>query len=153
MNKWTYIKNNSDIKEFSNYFYDTCLKELWYESGMYVDNNLSMQPVNDKTNLHIIFQSQSKIENVIEVVFEKVDAFCVNPTNADYDGIINGICMVLKDNKMVWFDQENFYDDYRKLYDCATWVRACNVRYRFLENSLGKDSIYKMYNKIFRSNE
>lgn len=133
MDKWIYVKNDLDIKEFSNYFYDACIKELWYESGMYVDNNHSMQPINNKRNLHIIFQNQSKTKNVIEVVFEKVDAFCINPKDMDYDGVINGIYMILKDKKLIWFDEENYFDDYRKLYDYATWIKASNVKYRFLE--------------------
>lgn len=153
MNKWIYVKNDLDVKEFSNYFYDACLKELWYESGMYVDCSHSMQPVNNKRNLHIIFQNQSKIKNVIEVVFEQVDTFCINPKDMDYDGVINGIYMILKDEKIIWFDVENYFDDYRKLYDYATWVKASNVKYRFLDSSLGEDSIYIIDNRIFRSND
>lgn len=34
MDKWIYVKNDLDIKEFSNYFYDACIKELWYESNV-----------------------------------------------------------------------------------------------------------------------
>lgn len=145
MENWKYVKNDLDIKEFSNYFYDACLKELWYESGMYVDENLTMQPINKKRNLHIIFQNQYKENNVMEVVFKQVDEFSLKPqNNNNYDDIINGIYMCFEEDKLVWFGSDYYEKNYKELYNNCSYVRSKEVKYRFLENILGNNSFYKI---------
>ena len=47
---WNQIKNNDDIAEFMGklaYFHDSCLKELKYVSGAYIEEHY-MQPINKK---------------------------------------------------------------------------------------------------------
>jgi hypothetical protein len=48
---WNEINTAKDIEIFMEtygYFHDSCLKEIRYLSGAYVNSNLSMYPVNHK---------------------------------------------------------------------------------------------------------
>ena len=48
---WKEIKTNGDIQSFMDLvccFHDGCIKEMHYLSGAYVDEGLSMYPLNDK---------------------------------------------------------------------------------------------------------
>ena len=47
---WNEIINNKTLKEFNeklSYFHDSCIKEIHYLSGAYVDERLDMYPIND----------------------------------------------------------------------------------------------------------
>ena len=51
---WHEIFNQDDFVLFnklSNYFHDSCIKELRYVSGAYVDRDYSMYPLNDKNTV------------------------------------------------------------------------------------------------------
>ena len=53
---WNQIKNNDDVADFMGklaYFLDSCLKELKYVSGAYIEEHY-MQPINKKRTLNII---------------------------------------------------------------------------------------------------
>jgi len=150
MNKkeWIKIKNDNDIAQFMElygFFHDSCIKEIKYISGMYVDNKLSMYPLNSKRDLSIIFQRQWKDPSTIEVIFEKIESLHLNPANEDYDGIIFNAYMCFENNKIVWFDCNDFEnDDYEMMYNYSniTWVSASSIKYRIAENYLGKADIY-----------
>lgn len=50
-------------------FHDSCLKEMKYISGAYVDEELSMLPVNSKRMLSVIIQRQFENPSAIELQF------------------------------------------------------------------------------------
>lgn len=50
-------------------FHDSCLKELKYISGAYVNDELSMLPVNNQRVLSMIIQRQFKNPSVVEMQF------------------------------------------------------------------------------------
>ena len=57
--------NNNDIEKFMKricYFHDSCIKELKYLSGAFVDEDLAMYPVNDRRILKVAIQRQ--FENI-----------------------------------------------------------------------------------------
>ena len=70
---WYEINNNSDIISFMNkiyYFHDSCIKEIKYLSGAYVDEKLSMYPINDRRILKVIIQRQFEDNSMIEMEFK-----------------------------------------------------------------------------------
>lgn len=150
MSEYKYLTNENDIENFMKlygYFHDSCIKELKYESGMYVNSNLSMQPINDKRNLNIIFQRQFSTFSTIEMVFEGLVCLHLNPSSSDMDGIINSAYMCIKDGEVLWLDSDNFNKeiDSKELNKLSniTWIKAENVKYRIMDNYLGEDQIYK----------
>ena len=49
---WNEINNDKDLNSFMDMhygFHDSCVKELKYISGAYVDENLSMHPIKNKS--------------------------------------------------------------------------------------------------------
>ncbi|WP_346929606.1 hypothetical protein [Clostridium sp.] len=146
-NTWTEIRNQEDIDKLMydfGGFHDGCLKELRYLSGEYVNKDLSMYPLNSERNIYTIFQRQWKNPSVIEMVFEGVECMTLNPRNEDYDGIIYGAYMVIQDGRFIWFDCDDFKDDYRELYkyNDVTWIKAETVKWRVVDNYLGDEDVF-----------
>ncbi|MGN1410526.1 MAG: hypothetical protein ACI4XJ_10180 [Eubacteriales bacterium] len=60
---WIRIENENDIEDFlgqCNYFHDSCIEEMYYRSGAFVDKNLNMRAVNLTNELTVRFNSQNK---------------------------------------------------------------------------------------------
>ena len=58
---WYEVKNAKDAMEFLNrmgFFHDSCIKEMKYYSGAFVNEDLSMHPTNDCRTLSVIIQRQ-----------------------------------------------------------------------------------------------
>ncbi|MCL2354782.1 MAG: hypothetical protein FWC68_02680 [Oscillospiraceae bacterium] len=148
--EWIEIKNNEDIESLMKLyggFHDGCIKEIRYISGMCVGENLSMNPINNKRDVYILFQRQFKDPSTIEMLFEKIDCLYLNPRSEQYDGIIYDAYMCFEDDKVVWFDDDYFEEEeegYKAMYDNSntTWIRADRVKYRIVECCLGDEEVY-----------
>lgn len=56
---WNELYTQQQIDEFMREihgFHDSCIKEMKYSSGAYVETNLSMSPVNTKRTLTVLIQ-------------------------------------------------------------------------------------------------
>lgn len=141
-----YIKINSDkdieiLMNKFNGFHDSCLKELRYYSGSYVDNDGGMYPFNSIRCITIIFQSQNADIRAIEMKFEKIEKLNLFPQNEEYDSIIYGASIKKIDNIFYWSEWENFrFEDLDK--EEGTWLSAQKISWRPLENALGEKRIY-----------
>lgn len=51
-------------------FHDSCVKEMSYISGAYVDDSLSMYPLNDRRILRVVIQRQFDENSMIEMEFQ-----------------------------------------------------------------------------------
>ena len=107
MNNLNEIKTNEDIEKFKKFFYDACIKSLEYETGMYVDENSIMHPVNYKRRLTVIFQNQQSINNTICVIFDGLIELILNPNDIKYDDIINGVNVYFEENYIVWDNEKD----------------------------------------------
>ena len=70
MHKWNEITDENSLKEFMervSFFHDSCIKEMHYLSGAYVNENLDMYPVNDRRILRVIIQRQYEEDSMIEI--------------------------------------------------------------------------------------
>lgn len=69
---WKEILNEDDVNdllESVNFFHDSCIKELKYYSGAFVDDKLLMYPVNDQRRLIVAFQQQSEDHSLVLLEF------------------------------------------------------------------------------------
>lgn len=144
---WFEIKNKEDIEHLmSEYggFHDGCLKELRYISGEYVGKDLRMYPLNSLRNLYVIFQRQWENPSTIEMLFEELECLTLKPVGEDYTGDIFGAYMTIENNCLVWFDSDDFKDDYKELYEYSdvTWIKARRVKWRVAEECIGNAEIY-----------
>ena len=140
------IKQDSDIEKLMQefgWFHDSCIKELQYCSGGYVDENGAMYPLNSSRCVKIIFQSQNANTRVIEMKFEKIQKLNLAPQNEEYDCIIYAASLKKIGNLYYWGDWENLsIEDLKK--ENRTWISAQKVGWRSLKNAFGSQEIYKM---------
>ena len=141
---WNEILNDRDLKGFMEtvrYFHDSCIKEMRYISGAYVDNELAMYPVNDKRLLNIIIQRQFEDIPMIEMQFVGLKCLKLFPIDEEYTCEILDSTMILKDNYIYWCDygdvSENDFVDYE-----GTFVCAAKLRWRSIENRMGQEDFY-----------
>ena len=150
MNKeWTQIENQQDIDNLMDAFdcfHDSCLKELKYISGMYVEKeSKGMAAVNDKREVHVIIQRQWA-PYVLEMIFEKIVCMGLKPQDDDYDGVIYDAHITKENGYWVWFDSTDFKDDYREMYNYSnvTFIKAKKIKWRFNDELLGEDDFFVM---------
>lgn len=78
--EWKKIMTESDINEFMNLFdnfHDSCIKEISYSSGTYVDDDFSMI-MNVEPTAKIVIQRQSEFMTSIEFLLEGVTKLHIN---------------------------------------------------------------------------
>lgn len=141
---WNEIIDKKDIQNFMNkvgFFHDSCIKEMRYYSGAYVDDDLAMYPINDKRILNVIIQRQFEELSMIELQFIGLKYLNLFPTDEEYTCEILDSTMFLKDDRIYWCDcgdiSENDFMDYE-----GTFVCASKLRWRSIENRMGQDDFY-----------
>lgn len=110
---WNEIINNKTLKEFNeklSYFHDSCIKEIHYLSGAYVDERLDMYPINDCRILRVIIQCQNEKESMIEMEFQDLKYLKLFPTDPHYTCEILDSTILLKDDSIIWCDCANGKD-------------------------------------------
>ena len=139
--KYEIIKDNNDIKHFMskfNYFHDSCIKEMKYVSGSYVDEERAMYPFDDNNYLIIVFQSQIAEKAIIELRFDKIGRLNLKPREEGYDSIIFEASLIKHGNLYYWSEWENFDPDVDND-SIGIWVSAKSVSWRHLDKSLMGD--------------
>lgn len=141
---WNEVLDKNDLQCFMNEigcFHDSCIKEMRYLSGAYVDDDLAMHPVNDKRILNVIIQHQFEDLSMIEMQFVGLKCLKLFPINEEYTCEILDSTMLLKDDCICWCDcgdiSENDFADYE-----GTFVCALKLRWRSIENRMGQDDFY-----------
>lgn len=141
---WEIIRTNDEVLEFMEnvgYFHDSCIKELSYISGAFVDENYSMHPLNDRRILRIVIQRQDEENSMIEMEFQGLKHLNLFPVNEDYTCEILDSTMIMKDGNIYWCDcgnlSESDLDDYT-----GTLICASGIRWRSIENHMGGKEFY-----------
>ena len=129
--KYFSINNKKDIEKLMeeySYFHDSCIIKISYESGAYVNEDLSMNLINDKRILKVVFQRQENPRN-LEIKFNKLIKLNLAPESEDYDCIILGATMEIKDGNIYGINEENVPIDRIDNYMHYTWVIAKEGEY------------------------
>ena len=141
---WKIISTNDEILMFMKkicYFHDSCIKEISYISGAYVDENLSMYPLNNRRVLRVAIQRQSEKDSMIEMEFQGLKHLALNPFDENYTCEILGSTMIIKDGDIYWCDSGNLseadLDDYT-----GTLICASELKWRSVKNHMGKKEFY-----------
>lgn len=142
---WKEINNDYDLENFMNkiyFFHDSCIKEMKYLSGAYVNEELGMYPVNDRRILKIILQRQFADISMIEMEFEGLKCLKLFPADDRYTCEILDSTMILKDDCVYWCDcgglSEADLDNYS-----GTMICASKFRWRSIENCMGQKEFYR----------
>ena len=129
------------VFESMYHFHDSCIKEIKYVSGAYVDTDLGMYPINDKRKLSIIVQRQFQENSMIEIEFEGLIRANIVPVNPSHTCEILDSKMFLTNNSIVWCDSEYVTEDNYFDYD-GMLICAERMKWREVTGFLGKDDYY-----------
>ena len=142
---WNEIISEHDLSDFLSrfgYFHDSCIKEIKYISGAYVNEDLSMYPINSQRTVKIIFQRQYSNPSVIEMEFIGLSQLSLFPPDDNYTCEIVDATMIRHDDRIYWCDcgglSEMDLNDYR-----GTLICSSKVRWRTADEYIGKKEIYK----------
>ena len=141
---WETISSSDEISQFMERvydFHDSCVKEISYISGAYVNDSLSMHPLNDRRILRVIIQRQFGENSMIELEFQGLKYLRLFPVDPYYTCEILDSTMLLKDGDIYWCDcgdvTEDDLDDYK-----GTLICASKLRWRSIEDYMGEKTFY-----------
>lgn len=141
---WNKIANEKDLNRFMDTmcgFHDSCLKEIKYISGAYVNEDLSMFPVNDRRILSMIVQRQAENQSVIELQFEGLRYLRLFPSDENYTCEILDATMILKGDRIYWCDCGGLLEKDIESYT-GTAICASKLRWRAVDEYIGPKEIY-----------
>lgn len=141
---WYNIKSNRDLINFMDAvcsFHDSCIKEMKYVSGAYVDDDLSMYPVNNTRILKVIIQRQFQDNSIIEMEFSGLKYLHLLPLDDRFTCEILDSTMILKDDRIYWCDCGGLLEPDLKNYD-GTLICASKLRWRPIDKCMGKEEYY-----------
>lgn len=143
---WNEIVNEEELNNFMSDmygFHDSCLKEIKYISGAYVNEKLKMHPINSQRILNVIIQRQFENSSVIEMQFMGLKYLKLSPNDENYTCEILDATMILKENCVYWCDRGGLSEKDMESYT-GTVICASKVRWRTLNEYIGAAEIYIM---------
>lgn len=141
---WNEITTEKELNSFLDvvcYFHDSCLKEIKYISGAYVDEKLSMSAVNNQRILNMIVQRQFKNPSVVEMQFVGLKYLKLFPSDENYTCEILDATMILKEDCIYWCDCGGLSEKDIEGYT-GTTICASKVRWRPADEYIGAKEIY-----------
>lgn len=139
---WNNIKSKEDLDNLNNLFgnfHDSCLKEMCFSTGGYVENDLSIYAYSNPI-ARFLFQRQWKEPSVIEIEFSNVLQINIKPEGENnFIDIINAH-IYLSDGIFFWSAKD--YEMKEEGKDEYTWIEAKNVCWRVRDELIGKDMVY-----------
>lgn len=141
---WNEITDNNDLMKFMetiSFFHDSCIKEMKYISGAYVNDNLSMYPVNDDRTLNVIIQRQYSDISMFELEFQGLKYLKLFPVDNQYTCEILDATVILKNDCIYWCDCGDLSEDDLDSY-CGTVICASKLRWRQINDCMGKNRFF-----------
>lgn len=141
---WETVSTNDEILKFMERvcgFHDSCIKEMSYVSGAYVDVNLSMFPLNNRRVLRVLIQRQYEKDSMIEMEFQGLKYAKLFPADENYTCEISDSTMLIKDGNIYWCDCGNVSESNLEDYT-GTLICASKLKWRSIENHLGENEFY-----------
>lgn len=141
---WHEITSNTDITKFMDKicsFHDSCIKEMKYLSGAYVDENLSMYPVNDLRILRVIIQRQYSDDSMVELEFSGLKFLRLFPCDDEYTCEILDSTMIMHDDNIYWCDCGGVSEKDLVSYK-GTMICASKLRWRSINGNMGQKEFY-----------
>ena len=136
---WNEIVCKKDLDSFMNImcgFHDSCVKEIKYISGAYVNEKLSMSPVNSQRVLCVIIQRQFGDPSAIEIKYLKLF-----PNGENYTCEILDASMIIKEDCIYWCDCGGLSEKDIESYT-GTTICASKVRWRAADEYIGEQEVY-----------
>jgi hypothetical protein len=140
--QWNTLRSQADLDGFLDVFggfHDGCLREAHIWTDTYVMPDLRMQCPGDlDTRVRILFQRQFREPSAIELLFEQVVTFHLQPSPDNYDSIIYDATMLLADGLYYWAESTE-WSPRSESRDSATWIAAKQLSWRDASNWMGDE--------------
>lgn len=124
---WKNIETQEDIILFMkkmNYFHDSCIKEVNFISGTYVDDDFSMV-MNEHPSAEIIFQRQSSKYTTFILYLEDITTLCLN-TDLTSTSEIDEAYLELENDLFTWYSDT----DYKVNMKYVSWFSCKSLRWK-----------------------
>lgn len=141
---WHEINSRQELEDFLHtmgYFHDSCIKEMQYTSGAYVQPDLSMYPINSLNVLRVIIQRQFPEHSMIEMEFGGLKRLQLCPHSPAYTSEILGATMLWRDGDIFWLDDDNVSETEAGRYT-GTLICAQTLRWRSVAGRMGAEAFY-----------
>jgi len=141
---WNVINSQVDIDnlmECFGGFHDSCLKEIWFTTGTYVNEDLSMSMINEPS-ARAIFQRQGKAPSVIEIEFNNIVKINIKPVYEGYSTDIFSAIINKVDDTYYWADWDGWSLQKSNGENECTWIASKQIKWRERDNLLGGKKIY-----------
>ena len=138
---WHEITDSDALKEWMEEmacFHDSCIKEIQYISGAFVNDCLMMHPVNSRRILRVLILRQCRENSAVELEFEGLCYCRLSPVDETYDCIIGEASLAFRDGGVCWRDVE----ETRPEEEGDTMIRAARLRWRTVEHGMGDGEYY-----------
>ena len=141
---WNELRTQQEIDDFMkkiHRFHDSCIKEIKYSSGAYVDKTLSMLPSNTKRTLTVLIQRQFDDISALELEYIRM-----YPVNSDFTCEILDASFFIKDGLIYWCDNGDVKEDDIHNYK-VTVICSKKVRWRNASELIGENEFYRSTNE------
>ncbi|MGD0364328.1 MAG: hypothetical protein ABSC93_25910 [Bryobacteraceae bacterium] len=142
---WNHLVSEADVDHLLHDFggfHDGCLREAHVWTGHWVAEDLHMHCTGElDTRVRLLIQRQFSAPSAIELLFEEVTTFHLQPSPRNYDSIIFGATMLLDGDTFYWADLGGWSPAASER-DHATWIAAKKVSWRDASDWMGPDLRY-----------
>lgn len=141
---WHEIDNANDLAGFMDamdFFHDSCIKEIKYLSGAFVNEDLSMRPINDRRVLKVLIQRQVEEDSMIEMEFMGLKCLHLLPCDDQYTCEILDSTMMFLNGFIYWCDSGDVIGTDFEEYE-GTLICAETFRWRSIVDCMGPKEFY-----------
>ena len=135
---WKKINVDEDIKYLMNifgHFHDSCIKEMHFIMGSFVEADLSMFIGEEGFKVRILFQRQCQDPSAIELLFEGILKLNVTD-NPGSNPIILGSTLLFDNGVYYWADAADWSSEDNDK-NCVNWICAKTIQYRDVSQWIG----------------
>jgi hypothetical protein len=141
---WNHLASKTEVDNVLKVFgfHDGCLREahVWTEHSVASDLRMSCTGELD-TRVRLLIQRQFSAPSAIELLFEQVTTFHLQPSPHNYDSIILDATLLLEGDTFYWADVGG-WSPLASDRDEATWIAAKKASWRDASDWMGADLRY-----------
>ena len=140
---WNEIVTEEDISKFLclyGNFHDSCIKEIRYVSGAFVNHDFAMSPFNVQRTVDIVFQRQHRSPSVIMLRFIGLNVLRLAPHNVNYTCEIHDAKLFRQDGLYYWADSCDIGNEI-EAYE-GTWVCSDKIEWLMIDECIGNNEIF-----------
>jgi len=142
---WKPLSSQADLDQLMSLFggfHDSCVREAHIWTEHFVDSELRMSCSGDlDTRVRLLIQRQYRGPSAIELLFEQVVTFHLQPSPENYDSIIFGAAMLCRGGTFYWAEDAGWSPESPKR-DETSWIAAKKLSSRDASEWMGSDLRY-----------